>query len=110
MRSVVSSSRRLVSAFSAALVVVLSGPAWAGGVSEHGGAAAVAAAQSVGHSVQAVSKLAAGVLGVVLEVPAAVGQLSGESAEALWEHANRPLPVDEAVYTVGPPPNRALRP
>ena len=64
---------------------------------------------AVGASVQVVSGIAAVPLGLSAEV----GKVSGEMSDELWRAANSPigtpLPVSEALVTVGPPPGEALR-
>ncbi len=58
---------------------------------------------------QAVSAIAAVPLGLSAEA----GKVSGEMSDELWVAANAPvgapLPVTEAIITVGPPPAEALR-
>ena len=95
-------SRILIAGLVLALVLAGPGVAQAGGVAGHLGKMSEAAAASIGHSVQARGKLVVGALAVVRVVPAGVGPVSEEASAALWAHADGPLPIDDAVHTVGP--------
>jgi hypothetical protein len=82
---------------------------------------------SAGTSIEAFTKVVAGVAGVVLAVPGAIGTLSADASSRSLDYssaplspANRaiattpnaattPLALDAEVYTVGVPPNQALR-
>ncbi len=59
------------------------------------------------------AKLVSGVAAVPLKAAGAVGELSGDMGDSLWEAANAPadgpLPVTDDAVTVGPPPGEAIR-
>lgn len=80
---------------------------------QHSSQALTHSLEAIGHSMVAGTKLVSGVAAVPLKASAAVGQLSGEMGDALWDAANapisRPLPITEDVITIGPPPGDALR-
>lgn len=76
---------------------------------QHSGQAIIHSANAFGHSIEGGAKLVSGVVAIPLVAAGAVGELSGEVGNALWETANAPLPISDEVVTVGPPPSEAIQ-
>lgn len=93
----------------ALLFLGITSPAGAQSSIQHSGQAVIHSANAFGHSVQGGAKLVSGVVAIPLIAAGAVGELSGEVGNALWETANAPLPISDEVVTVGPPPSEAIR-
>lgn len=70
-------------------------------------------AEAIGLAVGASAQVISGVAAIPLGLSASVGNVSGEVSAELWRVANTPigtpLPVSDALVTVGPPPGEALR-
>ena len=81
---------------------------------QHSSQAVTHSIQAIGESMVAGAKLVSGVAAVPLKAAGAVGTLSGDLGDSLWEAANAPvgapLPVTDDAITVGPPPDKALKP
>lgn len=105
-------TRRLL--VSGLLLVVLSpGAVVAQSSLQHSGQAVTHSLQAIGEGMVAGAKLVSGVAAVPLKAAGAVGELSSDMGDALWEAANAPvagpLPLTDDVVTVGPPPGEAIR-
>lgn len=107
-----------MNAFKVFLVTTLLGSIVAPGVAaqsslQHSSQAVTHSLQALGEGMVAGAKLVSGVAAVPLKAAGAVGQLSGDMGDSLWEAANAPadgpLPVTEDVITIGPPPGEAIR-
>lgn len=86
----------------------------AGGSLEHSSRALQHSVNAVGYSVTAGAQLVSGAAAIPLGFVGAVGQMSQDLSEELWDAANAPigtpLPITDKVVTVGPPPSEAIRP
>ncbi|HEX9585662.1 MAG TPA: mechanosensitive ion channel protein MscS [Gammaproteobacteria bacterium] len=102
---------RLVS--SLLLAVLSPGVAVAQSSLQHSGQAVTHSLQAIGEGMVAGAKLVSGVAAVPLKAAGAVGELSSDMGDALWEAANAPaagpLPLTDDVITIGPPPGEAIR-
>ena len=80
---------------------------------QHSSQAITHSIHAVGESMVAGAKLVSGVAAVPLKAAGAVGELSGDLGDSLWEAANAPaggpLPITDDAITVGPPPGEAIR-
>ena len=80
---------------------------------QHSGQAITHSLQALGDGMVAGTKLVFGVAAVPLKVIGAVGELSGQMGDSLWEAANAPvgapLPVTDDVISVGPSPGDAMK-
>lgn len=76
---------------------------------QHSGQAVIHSANAFAQSVEGGAKLVSGVVAIPLIAAGAVGELSGEVGNTLWETANAPLPISDEVVTAGPPPSDAIR-
>ena len=88
-------------------------PVLAQGSVQHSVAASEHSIQAVGHSIAGSTKLASGVAAVPLTGIGAIGQVSSDAGNALWDIANsevnEPLPITEETFTAGPNPNQAIK-
>lgn len=102
---------RLVS--SLLLAVLSPGVAVAQSSLQHSGQAVTHSLQAIGEGMVAGAKLVSGVAAVPLKAAGAVGELSSDMGDALWEAANAPaagpLLLTDDVITIGPPPGEAIR-
>ena len=102
-----------VLAASAVLLSILPLSAMAQSSLQHSSQAVTHSIRAIGEGMVAGAKLVSGVAAVPLKAAGAVGELSGDMGDSLWEAANTPvdmsLPITEDVITVGPPPGEALR-
>ncbi len=93
---------------SAATLLSLSMPVFAGGSAQHFSDSLNHSAQALAHSTVAGLKLISGAVAIPLMMSGEIGKASGEIGEALWEEANTPLPIAEEVITAGPTPAEAM--
>lgn len=80
---------------------------------QHSGQAVTHSLQALGESMVAGAKLVSGVAAVPFKAIGAVGELSGQMGDSLWQAANAPvgapLPVTDEVITAGPSPGEAIK-
>ena len=80
---------------------------------QHSSQAVTHSIQAIGEGMMAGAKLVSGVAAVPLQAAGAIGGLSGDMGDSLWEAANAPasgpLPVTDDVITIGPPPGEAVK-
>ena len=85
----------------------------AGGSLEHSARALQHSVNAVAYSVTAGAQLVSGAAAIPLGFAGAVGGISQDLSEELWDAANAPigtpLPITDEVVTVGPPPSEAIR-
>ncbi len=93
---------------SAAILLSISIPVYAGGSAQHFSNSLDHSAQALAHSTVAGFKLASGAVAIPLMMSGEIGKASGEVGETLWDEANTPLPSTNEVITVGPTPAEAM--
>ncbi len=93
---------------SAATLLSLSMPVFAGGSAKHFSDSLDHSAQALAHSTVAGFKLVSGAVAIPLMISGEIGKASGEIGESLWDEANTPLPITEEVITDGPTPAEAM--
>ncbi len=93
--------------------LLTSNAALAGGAVTHSGQASVHSAQAIGHAGISGAKFVSGSAAVPLTFSGGVGTVSAAAGNELWEIADTPigdpLPVTDKIYTIGPPPDQAIR-
>lgn len=90
------------------LFMCLSTPAFAGGISQHFSHSLDHSVRAIGHSTATGFKLVSGIVSIPLMIAGEIGKASGDVGDALWEEANKPLPITDEIITAGPTPAEAM--
>jgi len=64
--------------------------------------------QALGHGLAAGGQLVSGVVAIPLKVVGAVGEVSGNAGDALWDISTGELPITDETVTAGPSPSDAM--